>query len=116
MPRTLSRITRFCIHPTEAEDAALSRTNSYASAPSPRGLAAWYETVVEVRGEPDPRSGYIIGIDKIDKALKKIEEGEFGMCDVCEEPISVKRLEARPETNLCIRCKEDQERAERDFV
>ena len=54
-------------------------------------------------------------IDKIEKALRKIDEGEFGMCEVCEEPISVKRLEARPETTLCIRCKEDQERAERDF-
>lgn len=55
-------------------------------------------------------------IDKIDKALKKIEAGDFGTCEVCDEDISVKRLEARPETTLCIRCKEDQERAERDFV
>jgi DnaK suppressor protein len=54
-------------------------------------------------------------LDKIDQALKRIEDGSFGMCETCEEPISVKRLEARPETTLCIRCKEDQERAERDF-
>jgi DnaK suppressor protein len=54
-------------------------------------------------------------LDKIDQALKRIEDGSFGMCESCEEPISVKRLEARPETTLCIRCKEDQERAERDF-
>ena len=54
-------------------------------------------------------------LDKITKALKRIDEGEFGMCEECEEPISIKRLEARPETTLCIRCKEDQERAERDF-
>ena len=39
-----------------------------------------------------------------------------GVCDDCEEPISLKRLEARPETELCIRCKEDQERNERDFA
>lgn len=55
-------------------------------------------------------------LDKIDRALKKIEDGSFGICENCEEPISVKRLEARPETTLCIRCKEDQERAEKDFV
>lgn len=55
-------------------------------------------------------------LQKIDKALKKIESGEFGICQECEEPISVKRLEARPETELCIRCKEDQERVEKDFV
>ncbi len=55
-------------------------------------------------------------LQKIEKALKKIETGEFGTCESCEEPISEKRLEARPETNLCIRCKEDQERMEKDFV
>ncbi len=54
-------------------------------------------------------------LDKIERALQKIEEGSFGNCEECEEEISVKRLEARPETTLCIRCKEDQERAERDF-
>jgi len=54
-------------------------------------------------------------IDKIDKALKKIEAGDFGICEDCEEPIGEKRLAARPETTLCIRCKEDQEREERDF-
>ena len=52
---------------------------------------------------------------KLDNALKKIEEGTFGTCEVCEEPIGKKRLEARPETTLCIRCKEDQERDERTF-
>jgi DnaK suppressor protein len=50
---------------------------------------------------------------KLDMALKKIEDGTFGICELCEEPIGRKRLEARPETGLCIRCKEDQEREER---
>lgn len=54
-------------------------------------------------------------LDKIQKALDRIDEGSFGTCDECGEPISLKRLEARPETTLCIRCKEDQERVERDF-
>jgi DnaK suppressor protein len=54
-------------------------------------------------------------LDKIERALQKIEEGTFGACEECEEEIQIKRLEARPETTLCIRCKEDQERAERDF-
>lgn len=54
-------------------------------------------------------------LQKIDKALKKLDAGEFGICEQCEEPISIKRLEARPETTLCIRCKEDQERMEKDF-
>jgi RNA polymerase-binding transcription factor DksA len=54
-------------------------------------------------------------LDKIEKALRKIEDGTFGVCEECAEEISVKRLEARPETTLCIRCKEDQERMERDY-
>jgi len=54
-------------------------------------------------------------LKKIDHALKKIEAGTFGICEECEEPISLKRLEARPETTLCIRCKEDQERIEKSY-
>jgi DnaK suppressor protein len=54
-------------------------------------------------------------LEKIDRALVKIEGNDFGLCEECGEEIAVKRLEARPETNLCIRCKEDQERAEKDY-
>jgi DnaK suppressor protein len=55
-------------------------------------------------------------LDKIEKALHKIEDGSFGTCEECSEEISIKRLEARPETTLCIRCKEDQERMEKDYT
>jgi DnaK suppressor protein len=54
-------------------------------------------------------------LGKLDLALKKIDDGTFGQCESCDEPIGKKRLEARPETGLCIRCKEDQERDERTF-
>jgi len=54
-------------------------------------------------------------LEKIERALRKIDDGSFGICENCEEEISVKRLEARPETTLCIRCKEDQERVEKDY-
>ena len=52
---------------------------------------------------------------KLDLALRKIDDGSFGICTECEEPINKKRLEARPETQLCIRCKEDQERDEKAY-
>jgi DnaK suppressor protein len=55
-------------------------------------------------------------LKKIDKALRKIETGEYGECESCGEPIGVKRLEARPVTDLCIRCKEEQERREKIFA
>jgi DnaK suppressor protein len=54
-------------------------------------------------------------LKKLDLALKKIDDGSFGVCENCDEPITKKRLEARPETTLCIRCKEDQERDEKAF-
>jgi DnaK suppressor protein len=54
-------------------------------------------------------------LSKIDKAIAKIEEGEFGVCEECGESISPKRLEARPETTMCIKCKEEQEQEERQF-
>ena len=52
---------------------------------------------------------------KIDHALEKIRNGSFGVCEECDDPISIKRLEARLETTLCIRCKEDQERLEKAY-
>ncbi len=52
---------------------------------------------------------------KIDKALQRIENSTFGICERCEEEISMKRLEARPVTTLCIRCKEEQEQKEKSF-
>jgi len=55
-------------------------------------------------------------LSKIEKALQKIETGEFGTCEACGEEITQKRLEARPVTTLCIRCKEEQEMEERSFA
>jgi DnaK suppressor protein len=51
-------------------------------------------------------------LSKIELALRKIDDGNYGMCEECEEPISTKRLEARPEAPLCIQCKEAQEKEE----
>jgi DnaK suppressor protein len=55
-------------------------------------------------------------LKKIDKALQKIADGRFGVCERCEEEISMKRLLARPVTTLCIRCKEEQEKRERAYT
>jgi DnaK suppressor protein len=52
-------------------------------------------------------------ITKIGEALARIEEGAFGICERCGEEISEKRLEARPVTTLCIKCKEEQENLEK---
>lgn len=55
-------------------------------------------------------------LQKIEMALSKIETGSYGTCEECEEPIELKRLEARPVATLCIACKEEQEHKEKIFA
>ncbi len=52
-------------------------------------------------------------ISKIDSALRRIENGTYGYCDMTGEPISLKRLEARPTATLSIEAQELHERRER---
>jgi DnaK suppressor protein len=52
-------------------------------------------------------------ISKIDEALKRIEDGTYGYCEETDEPIGIKRLEARPIATLCIEAQERHERLER---
>ncbi|MBK1635969.1 RNA polymerase-binding protein DksA [Rhodovulum adriaticum] len=52
-------------------------------------------------------------ISKIDAALRRIDEGEYGYCQETGEPISLKRLDARPTTTLSLEAQERHERRER---
>ena len=54
-------------------------------------------------------------LSKINAALTKIENGEYGECETCGEEIGLKRLEARPVARLCIECKSEQEKLERSM-
>ena len=49
-------------------------------------------------------------IDRIDKALAKVEDGTYGLCDRCGKPIEKLRLKALPYANLCIKDKQAEER------
>lgn len=44
-------------------------------------------------------------LEKIDKALKRIEEGKYGRCEKCGKEIEQARLKAYPEATLCLSCK-----------
>jgi len=52
-------------------------------------------------------------IRKIERSLQDIENGDYGLCQHCEENISVKRLKARPTARYCINCKTQLETMER---
>ncbi len=54
-------------------------------------------------------------ISKIDSALKRIDDGSYGYCEETGEPISLKRLEARPIATLSIEAQERHERRERVY-
>ncbi len=52
-------------------------------------------------------------VSKIDGALRRIENGEFGYCEMTGEPISLKRLDARPIATMTLEAQERHERSER---
>ena len=52
-------------------------------------------------------------INKIDAALRRIEAGEYGFCEVTGEPISLKRLDARPIATMTVEAQERHERNEK---
>ena len=52
-------------------------------------------------------------INKIDAALKRIEDGSYGYCEETGEPISLKRLQARPIATLSLEAQENHEKAEK---
>jgi DnaK suppressor protein len=52
-------------------------------------------------------------VNKIDAALRRIDEGEFGYCSVTGDPISLKRLDARPIATMTLEAQERHERREK---
>jgi len=52
-------------------------------------------------------------VAKIDSALRRVDEGEFGYCEVTGEPISLKRLDARPIATMSLEAQERHERREK---
>ena len=52
-------------------------------------------------------------LTKVEEALDRLNDGTYGLCEECQQPIGVGRLKARPVTTLCIECKATQEARER---
>ncbi len=74
-------------HPADAASETFEKTREYA-------LDANFRQIIEY----------------IDEALRKIDQGTYGICDRCGEPISIERLKAIPYATLCIACQESIER------
>ncbi len=125
--------------PTEKEPFMNERQREYFR----RKLAAWKEdilraareTILNLQSEPTPNADLADRattesecqlelrtrdrqrklISKIDAALRRLEDGSYGFCEETGEPISLKRLDARPIATLSIEAQERHERRERVY-
>ena len=59
------------------------------------------------------RSMLVDRANKLAEALERLREGEYGICQECEEPIAPARLRAMPEVTTCVRCQDRLERMKR---
>ncbi len=62
------------------------------------------------------RQRELVKLRNIEEALSRIDSGNFGVCEECDEPIKAKRLENQPWTTLCIVHAEEQERENNKFT
>ena len=70
------------------------------------------EAGVELR----TRNRYLKLVSKIDAAIRRIEEGDYGYCEETGDPIGLKRLEARPVATLSIEAQERHEKNEKQYT
>ena len=59
------------------------------------------------------RREFDLRLRQVEQALSMIERGSYGTCRRCEEPIGIRRLEARPESPYCVECQNEIDRTHR---
>jgi len=94
----------------QADDAVTDMTDQRENFPDPTDRASLESDrnfMLRIRGRESKL------IKKIKKALERIENGTFGVCENCGEDISDERIKARPVTTLCIDCKTREEAMEK---
>ncbi len=70
----------------------------------------------QASSERDRELGLLLGdrerekVHNINEAILRIDEGEYGLCEECEEDIPLARLKALPFTRHCVKCKSDIEK------
>lgn len=96
---------------TKKSDATIAGLLSSSDRPSDRLDRTSFDLDRDLRIRMLNRENKLIF--KIKKALKKIEEQLFGICEFCGEEIDIERLKFRPVADLCIGCKIIQEKAEK---
>jgi DnaK suppressor protein len=94
----------------EAKETVTEMTNHKENLPDPSDRAS-LESDRNFTLRIRDRERKLIG--KIKEALERIDNGTYGICEVCGEDIGEPRLKARPVTTLCFECKKKQEMEEK---
>lgn len=97
----------------EIERTVSHMQNEHLNLPDPNDRASQEEEFsIELRTR-DRESKLL---RKINKMLRRLDNDDYGYCDACGEEIGLRRLEARPTAELCIECKELEEKRERTWA
>ncbi len=88
-----------------------ARLAEFAKAPEPGAGIGFGKRIGDGTNEAISRrndigvgNSLLVTEEKLERALAKLEEGTYGHCDNCGGPIALRRLEAAPESTLCIDC------------
>ena len=55
-------------------------------------------------------------VERLEEALERLDEGDYGICESCQQSVDLERLEALPGTSLCIKCARRAEQNDRAAV
>jgi DnaK suppressor protein len=97
----------------ESERTVHHMKDEHLNLPDPNDRASQEEEFsIELRARDRERKL----LRKIDKALKRLVNDEYGYCESCGIEIGIRRLEARPTAELCIDCKQLEEQKEKTWA
>jgi len=97
----------------EIERTVTHMQNEHLNLPDPNDRASQEE---EFSLELRTRDRESKLLRKIEKALKRLANDDYGYCDSCGVEIGIRRLEARPTAELCIDCKQLEEQREKSWA
>lgn len=76
----------------------------------PIGRVSRIDAIQQQKMAQNNRAGHQARLRMVSIALAALDSGDYGLCAECEEPISFRRLKARPESRYCIACQSAREK------
>ena len=109
----LASLHRALLDVQKSLSATMHHTDDAAQAvdlDTPQGRLSRMDAMQQQAMATEQRRRAELRIKQVSAALKRIEDGDYGYCRTCEEPIDYKRLIASPETPFCVPCMSRMER------